>query len=965
MKPLYLLIILLFCLRLDAQTTNHCNFRATPEIQQPSCANTEDGVIQINLDNPLGLLLTFKWTKLLGIVPIPLPTLLSNVARGLSAGDYQVIISNGLCSDTVNVNLPGPAPLQILDTAICGIGGVINLKDRINGGNGNYRINANTLLGNSYNCNNCSDAIFNVTKTSILDVRVLDQKGCETTKNLTVEVFDSLKANLLVLDETCTENGAITVQAVGGSGSYQYALDNPENPQLQPSFRGLSGNRTYAVYVRDNKFCRTQKQVFVRKNPTNTPVTLKTQDATCYGSRDGAIQVEPNTTSNSITGYSLNSLNATPQPQPEFRNLRPDSYTIYVLEGPDCYVPYKTTINEPDSMTISANTSDANCPGSGDGEVELLANGGNSGYEYSIDGVRYQSSNRFENLDAATYPAFARDQKGCTATSAFKVNEPETPAVNTGVTASCPEENTGSIVIIDVGGFLDGEYRFSLDSIYWQSDNIFDELAPGTYTIFVQDPNGCIYTVTAVVPEITAPGVFFRTQPASCPDSEDGSVTVEVTTNGETTDYFYSLDSIHFTQQNIFQNLSAGDYRLFMRDSFNCVFAYTFSIAQPNAPTITLQNKDASCFDGKDGKVTIQTQGGQAPFTYALNGIMFQASPVFTSLGASSYVAIVRDANGCLYAQEALVKQPSQIKADFTTVHETCGNSNGVLVCQPSGGFAPYRYRWDLGDTTAVLTNLQSGNYRVSISDANNCLIVEDEQINNLPGPIVVGDLTNVPCNGMPEGAIALSVFGGSQPFKYLWSNGQSAAKIYNLLAGNYTVTVTDNNQCASIKAFNLYEPAPIELQAETGYSNGLWFINLICEGGAPPYIYQWSTGETTEDVFNLKAAEYTVTVTDQQGCSQIKSVTVGTTATQEPSWASAVKIFPNPASDQIQIILETPDQSESTLLLLDVNGKIVVPAQKIIHNQLTLPVNHLPKGVYLLRLELAEGVLYRKVVLQ
>lgn len=197
MRALFLLICtaLIFCLPVYAQTSggSNCNFRTTPEIQQPTCADSQDGVIRLNLDNPLGLLLTFKWTKLLGIVPLPLPALLSNVATGLSTGDYQVIISNGLCNDTLKINLPGPAPLQILDTAICGIGGIINLKDQIRGGNGDYRISANSLFGNTYNCTNCTDAVFNVTKTSIIDVQVLDRKGCTGEKNMTVEVLIRLK----------------------------------------------------------------------------------------------------------------------------------------------------------------------------------------------------------------------------------------------------------------------------------------------------------------------------------------------------------------------------------------------------------------------------------------------------------------------------------------------------------------------------------------------------------------------------------------------------------------------------------------------------------------------------------------------------------------------------------------------------------------------------------------------------
>ncbi len=184
-----------------------------------------------------------------------------------------------------------------------------------------------------------------------------------------------------------------------------------------------------------------------------------------------------------------------------------------------------------------------------------------------------------------------------------------------------------------------------------------------------------------------------------------------------------------------------------------------------------------------------------------------------------------------------------------------------------------------------------------------------------------------------------------------------------NCSAGNYTVTLTDNNQCASIKLFNLYEPAPIELQAQTGPSGDLWFINLICAGGVAPYTYQWSTGETTEDVFDRKPATYTVTVTDQQNCSKTLSVTVGTTAAHEPAWASALKIFPNPAVEQLHILIESLDYQEINALLYGINGRIILQNLSFYNNQIILNIGHLQNGVYWLRVSRNERFLYRKIV--
>lgn len=968
MKQLLLLIFwcLLFANAVDAQ---NCNFRATPIVTQPSCAGVADGVVRLNIENPLTVVLTYRWLKILDI-PLPLPALLTNVATGLSVGDYQVIISNGLCADTLKVNLPEPKPLQVLDTALCGIGGVVNLADQIVGGNGTYKLNVTPILNSDYTCKDCDAAPVTVSqKLNVFDVEVFDQKGCQTKRQVSVEVLDSLKATTTVVDETCTANGAITVRAVGGSGRYQYALDNTtSNTPIQAqeaTFKNLRGNTNYNIRVNDVKGCRTEKQERVRYNPKFTPATVAVQDASCYGSKDGIIKVSPTTTSNTISGYTLNNPDATMQREPVFNNLPPNTYTVYVREGADCYVGYPAKINEPDSLEFSVATTETNCPGSDDGVLSLQANGGNGGYQYSIDGTNFQPRNIFNNLEAGNYKVVVRDRKGCSAIDVATVDEPEAPNVGPKVTASCPDDSTGSIVIVESGKLLYGSYAFSLDSINFQRENLFDGLAPGIYTVFVRYPDGCVYKVTAIVPEVKAPAVFFRLQHASCPGADDGSVVVEVTANGETKKYSYSIDGENFIPRNAFKDLTAGDYNLYIRDSSDCIFTYPFTIQEPQAPTLTLLSQNTSCFGGKNGKIVVQTKNGQPPFTYALNGINFQTSHIFDGLGASSYVVVVRDNNGCLYSQEASVDQPNRIQAAFTIVNETCGAQNGVLVCTPSGGTVPYRYRWETGDTTSVLTGLYADKYEVSISDVNNCLTVANAEVKSQPGPLVIGDVTNAPCFGMPKGAIELSIIGGEKPFKFNWSNGLREQKIYNLTAGNYTVTVTDQNQCASVKLFNLYEPAPIALEAQIGPSNGLWFINLVCSGGAPPYIYQWSTGETTEDVFNLKPAAYSVTVTDQQGCSQNLKVTVGTNATHEPQWASAVRIFPNPTQNFLNIIIETTDQQESQIQLFDINGKLALPLQKMFENQATLNLSQLPKGVYLLRLQRAAGVLYRRVVVQ
>ncbi|MBK7872030.1 MAG: T9SS type A sorting domain-containing protein [Saprospiraceae bacterium] len=959
-------------IQLTAQTTGNgqgnCGFGLRPEVIEPTCPNSEDGSIIINTLTPVTDLL-FHWEGNGSPLPIPL---FSNTANNLKPGNYRVVVRGLLCSDTLHFKI-GPPPIlaTVLDTAICDIKGVVNLLQRVEGGNGNFSItSARSVYGNALDCDNCESAEVPVDRTSLFNVVVRDDKGCEANREVFVQVFDSLKTRAeMVVDETCTENGSITMRTIGGSGdarNYRYLLNgnNATQDQLQEKFSNLKGNEAYRIQVTDveAKGCRAVDTVRVEYDPKNTPVTLAVDNVRCYGEKNGRIRVQPSTIS-SITGYSLTSPTAAMQQNPVFENLPPNEYKVFVLEGPDCYVPYSVNITEPEPLNLASTVTDPNCPGQ-PGSAELQATGGNGGYRYALNNGTFQFRNVFENLRPGNYKIVVRDSLGCENKDVFTVGEPESPPIAANVTASCPGDSSGAIVIVEGGKLLYGDYLFSLDSMTWQQQNLFEGLAPGQYTVFVWYPDGCIYKVIAIVPQINAPGVFFSIQNTSCPGSADGSIVIEIT-NGETDDYLYSLDMDTFILRNAFKDLIAGNYHIYLQDSLECIYGYPFEIKAPEAPTINLVTQDISCFDGKDGKITIQTSGGKAPFTYALNSANFSPNNTFDGLGAIEYAALVRDANGCIFGENILLSEPLPIEINFTIVDETCGNQNGVAVGFPSGGTLPYRFIWNTGDTTAVVTGLPGGNYQLTITDQKNCKYAADTKVQNVPGPVVLGDITDVPCNGSETGAIQLTVIGGSEPLSYKWSNGLHSSNIYNLTAGSYTVTVTDSHQCLNVKTFNLYEPAPLELSAQTGQSGELWFINLVVQGGIPSYNYEWSSGETSEDIFNLKAGTYNVTVTDREGCSQTLTVEVGTTSTTEPDWAAYVNVFPNPTKHNVKIVIDAPTQVESKVGLFDITGRLIFPMQIFKEQPIELDVERLPAGVYLLQIEREKAFLYRRIVKQ
>jgi len=200
------------------------------------------------------------------------------------------------------------------------------------------------------------------------------------------------------------------------------------------------------------------------------------------------------------------------------------------------------------------------------------------------------------------------------------------------------------------------------------------------------------------------------------------------------------------------------------------------------------------------GTIKLDIEGGNPPFEYSINGAMFQEESLFSDLEAGDYVIISRDANGCLYANNQQLEEPAEIDANLSAVDETCSNKNGILSCAPIGGISPYSVAWSNGETTNLISGLSNGDYQLTITDAANCEYTEATSIEDLEGPALAADPLNVHCHGSSSGAIDLEVIGGTMPYNFFWSNGATTEDVSGLSAGNYSVTVIDQNECETRK---------------------------------------------------------------------------------------------------------------------------------------------------------------------
>lgn len=496
-------------------------------------------------------------------------------------------------------------------------------------------------------------------------------------------------------------------------------------------------------------------------------------------------------------------------------NYSAQSYNFYYNVGanPADGCPVSGTLPSTTDHTLTLGAA-ANCTA---GLNVTSASGGTSPYTYSVNNGTYQSSTVFTGLGASTTNVVkAKDYYGCVGTQSnvqtFSLLSLNTPST----TPDCPgsAQTNGSITLSGAGG--KSPYTYSVNGSPYQASGNFPSLANNTYTVSVKDSNGsgCTFSTTATV------------------------------TNSPT---------------------------------LNLVSAV------PNDPT---------CFGVDNGTITLNASGGLGAYEYSIdNGANFQGGNVFTGKGPNPptpYVAIVRDDNNCLSNTLGVsLSYPAELKFTSTAAtDQSCvAIQDGSISLQATGGTGARNYYVTIGGipvlkgegSPTVYNGLAAGNYPVMVEDANNCSKTTNVTVGIKP--LLVGSIVTtkgISCPGSGDGILTASAGGGTSPYSYSWSNGIIGAANSGLSPGNYVVTITDSKGCMNTANSNLTEPQPLSLLlVPLDYSgfgiscNGVndGSIDLTVTGGTLPYQYIWSNGSTSQDPSGISPGDYSVEVTDKNGC--------------------------------------------------------------------------------------------------
>ena len=773
----------------------------------------------------------------------------------LGAGNYSVTVTDGnSCTASASTTITGPSAALSIDisatnnTLTCS-----NLSATITatvtGGTDGYTYN----WSNS-GTNNASE----VTAPGSYTVTVTDANGCsiEATQTIT----EDKTAPTVTIDNNATElncnRTSITLTATGSDASYVWSNGGTNAATT------VTAPATYTVTATGANGCTSDASTTITQvdNPT---VSVTSAEIQCYGenttftanANGGAAPYSYSWQDDLGSGQTL--------------EAQAGTYAVTVTDNNGCTASANGTASQPTQLTASISSlTNVSCNGASDGSATVTANGGTTDYTYLWS--NNATTPTVNGLAAGTYNVTITDANSCTATASTTITQPEalTASITASTNALCNGASDGSATVTANGGTTDYTYLWSNNA----TTPAVSDLAAGNYSVTVTDANGCTATVNAIITEPTELTSELSAGTISCNGSTT-NITNTVEGGTEPYQYYWSNSS---TEQNL-SGVIAGTYTVTVRDNNGCSVVESLEITQPDALTTSLSATSILC-NGQTSNITNTVAGGTPNYTYLWNnGATIQN---LEGVGSGTYNVTVTDANSCTATSSITVNEPEELTSELSAGTISCNGSTTDITNTVTGGTTPITYEWSNGSNTQNLTGVTAGTYSVTVRDNNSCSVVREITITQ-PNVLAVSvDAGSVACNGSTTTASAV-VSGGTEPYEYQWSNSATAQTITDIIAGTYSVTVTDDNGCSTNAFTTITQPEElaVTISGSTSVCEGTTTtLTANVQGGTADFTYSWSNSATTSSITTPQlttATEYSVTVTDANNCSASASVNV------------------------------------------------------------------------------------------
>ncbi len=765
-------------------------FATISNIKAVSCLPKKDGGFTVNPSGGSGGF-AYAWET---------GTSTANIINGIGAGNYEVTITdNNGCSIVKSVEIEGnvtvPLTTDIASETCEGRGdGVVTLAAvgsglRYSIGDGIFQANGRftDLIPGEYLA------------------QVQDNTGCGDQQRVVIEEGSNFDLrNSRVSQAKCEALGdgsQIILAPNGGETPYQFSFDGGAFT-AKKVYSNLVGG-VYDIVVRDASGCEKSFEQEIAGGSDIKIEDYEITPATCEGIEDGGVSIELSGGSDNIGIDILRKSDGFPLVFNPNTLLGSGNHDLIIRDFDfDCRIPLSITI--PVERTLVSEVSVAtSCDENKTGSILINPQNGVAPYQYSLGNDEFVTNNLFQNLPLQPYVVTTRDQDGCTAIDSvdfetiagfeivFAVPRP----------ALCAGTQNGQITIVT--NRMEDTIVYSIDGENYTSNNIFSGLPAGDYIAYAQSGD-CIATKSVTIPAaeaITLEAVM--PEIALCEGGNDGQLTVEIT--GGTAPYTYQLNQGAFQTNPIFTNLLQGIYTLTVRDSNQCEQIFT-DIVLPGPvrldPECTV-TQQVSEVNGSDGIAELIIFGGAAPYNVQLvdaefnNIISSDGLVTFDNLSAGDYLVEVVDDNACISTCNFTIEAP-QCGFSITSTHTNANCfdvSDGTISLTIPMGNVPLNIVWSdsIYNGQQNLTNLSSGVYKVTVTDAIGCTDSTEITITRPDSISVTIETANATICAKDSTRLSLIA---PNAVKYLWSTGDSMETITVDETGNYSVTIEDKMGC-------------------------------------------------------------------------------------------------------------------------------------------------------------------------
>lgn len=830
------------------------------KIKNALCNGSSNGEIAVTIDGGVPPL-KYTWNN---------PNNTSKTLDNLAAGTYQITVTDGKnCSVNQSFVVQEPDLIKIqpeISNPSCNGASNGKIVALVTGGTQSYTyLWSNGIVSDTLN--DLAVGTYNIT--------VSDANACTQVDAFQLTEPEPISIKISFGNPSCfgMSDGWLKAIASGGKAPYTFQWNAAASSNTDLASKLKAGD--YSVTVTDSNNC-SATDTYTIVGPEAINASVQATDELCPGQSNGKALVTVSTGNGPFVYNWTNSINSL---KPEIDNLQPGNYALTITNVNACSQVLNFTINKAAPFEANIVAPSINCQNSVDGEAKVLITSGVPPYAYLWNDPTAQNTNPATNLSPGMYDVIITDGRNCSLklNTEIKVKAPILIASNILTPAKCSDSADGSIEI----AFQGGTTPYTIQWSNGLPDNSFkiNGLSMGTYTFTITDAANCKFTSDV---KINAPAkleISEKTIDNACKD--DAKAQIEAFATGGTTPYAYQWNNGINGALN--SKLKAGTYQLIITDANACTVQKSIVVNEPQEKfEIEATQKSFSCFGANQSEAIVEQSSGSG----TIKNIQWsnnQNANLIKNLAPGLLSVIVTDSYGCQVSANLQIIELQKLLAEYAVKPTSCFNTKDgeIEISKIQGGagngnISDYNITWSLSafNGKSNVSGLSGGTKIIStIEDAQACKFQDTLQISSPEDIKYLLNSTSPKCNGSNDGAISINnISGGNAPYIIKWNNAIQNTSITSLLSGNYTATITDAKGCETNVKAVLDQPQAILLakqdiiQPKCVYDiDGSIVVNAT--GGIAPYQYQWSNGNNTNHISNLKADSYKLQITDTNGC--------------------------------------------------------------------------------------------------